>query len=102
MAGNVLTAPLGAQGPPGVRAATVISPNLRAKGTAGYVATVADVPQFPSPLSVIGAWTVPDQRTMAMGIPTISASSAGITINPVTGTVGPMTVVQPDTRMRNG
>ena len=102
MAGNVQTLPAGIQNSTGTPAAAVVSANTRVRSATWFLGTVTDVPTFPTPAGPAGAWTVPDQRTLVGGIPTISASSVGITVHPVTGTVGPMTVAQPDTRVSNG
>ena len=102
MAGNLQTDPLGIQDSLGVRATSKVTTNTRVTGSQIPLGMVTDTVVFSSPASVTGQWTMPDQRTFVNHIPTISQSSTGITINPTTGTVGPMLVVQPDMRLRNG
>jgi len=85
-----------------MRAPAAITPNARVRGAAGFVGTVADTLLFSNPVSVTGQWTVPDTRTFVGGVPTVSTSSAGIALHPVTGTTGPINLVQPDTRLRSG
>lgn len=103
MAGNTSTTAFGVQDPTAMRAVAVISPNTRARGAGGFLHTVADQPIFPVPPcpAATGRWLVPDTRTFAAGVPTISTSAVGITINPPTSIYTPMMVVQPDPRIRS-
>ena len=102
MAGGFVAGAAGLQGPPGARAVSMVGPNQRASTTSGMIGTVADVVMFSNPVSVTGQWLVPNARTFASGVPTVGAASTGIALHPVTGTTGPMTPVQPDTRASGG
>jgi hypothetical protein len=102
MPGNLQTTPAGVQDVQSVRAQVTISPNLRVETASGFVGTIADVLQFNTPLSVTGMWTVPEARLLVCGVPAIAATGVGVTLNPVTGSIGPMIVVQPDGAVRTG
>jgi hypothetical protein len=98
MGAGLVAGALGIQGPPGMRAVSMVGPNQRASTTLGAIGTVADVVMFSNPVSVTGQWIVPNTRVFASGVPTVGGASTGIALHPVTGTMGPMTAVQPDTR----
>ena len=103
MPGPVEALAAGIQDSLGLRAVAKVSPNLRAKTATGFIGTLADVVTFPGPISVVGFWTVANTRTLAAGIPTIGASSTGMAFSPPVPPptpTGPMTVVQPDTRVQ--
>jgi hypothetical protein len=102
MPGPAVTTPLGLQDVAGHRAVAVVSPNTRSRGQLGFLATAADQLIVAGPPSVSGRWLVGNTRTFVGGVPTISASSAGITLSaaPVS-TVGPILIVQPDGRIRS-
>jgi hypothetical protein len=87
-----------------MRAVGKLSPNTRVKTATGFVGTVADTVLFsglPPTLSVTGRWTTLNQRCLVQGVASISVSSIGITTPAAAppGSPGPMTVVQPDTRV---
>jgi hypothetical protein len=98
MAGPTLTSPQGIQDSSGARAVAVLSPNTRARGTAGLLATVLDTVIVPGGT---GTWIVPDQRVTVGGAQTISASASGVVAYPPPKPPGTMLVVQPDTRIRS-
>ena len=103
MPGPVEALAAGIQDGPGTRAVAKVSPNVRAKTATGFIGTLADVVTFPGPTSVVGFWIVANTRTLAAGIPTIGASSTGMAFSPPVPPptpTGPMTVVQPDTRVQ--
>ena len=102
MPGPVEALAAGIQDGLGFRAVAKVSPNLRAKTATGFIGTLADVVTFAGP-SAVGFWIVANTRTLAAGIPTIGASSTGMAFGtpvPPPPPTGPMTVVQPDTRVR--
>ena len=103
MPGPVEALAAGIQDSLGFRAVAKVSPNVRAKTATGFIGTLADVVTFPGPTSVVGFWIVANTRTLAAGIPTIGASSTGMAFSPPVPPptpTGPMTVVQPDTRVQ--
>lgn len=103
MPGPVEALAAGIQDSLGTRAVAKVSPNLRAKTATGFIGTLADVVTFPGPTSVVGFWIVANTRTLAAGVPTIGAASTGMAFGapvPPPPPTGPMTVVQPDARVR--
>lgn len=106
MPGAVTNPPFGVQDPANVRALSAVSPNTRARGTNGLLATQADALVFPGPplAAVSGMWTVPNMRVSISGVRVISASSQGIalTVTPLgaPSTVGPLIVSVSDTRIK--
>lgn len=102
MAGNVQTLTPGISDAAQVPAVTRISPNQRVGTTTGTIGTVADVVQFagaPPSFTVVGNWTSPNTRTLAMGLPTIALSSVGTCFNAVGAPTGPMIVKIGDPRV---
>jgi hypothetical protein len=79
--------------------ASAVGPNQRAKSSAGALGTAPEQVLF-SPPSVVGVWVVPDTRTRAAGMPTISSASIGQATQ-VNGSVVPMSVTQGDSRVRS-
>ncbi len=102
MPGPVSTTPFGIQGPLGLMALAVFGPNTRVKGAQGLMGTAVDQVLFP--FSIFGQWIVPNTRVQIGGVPTVGASSQGMTyivVNGVPAPIGPMFVFQPDTRISN-
>lgn len=91
----------GVMDPLGVRAAAKISANQRVSAITGPLGIATDVLQFPGP-NVMGNWIVPATRVRVQGIPVINAASVGVAINPGPPPFpsGPLTVVQPDQRVK--
>jgi hypothetical protein len=84
----------------GVPAVAALSPNLRVRTATGFIATVADVVQFPGP-TVIGTWLLPATRCLAGGVPLITQASAGMGYTLVAGVPtpsGPLQITAPDPR----
>ena len=80
MTGNVQTFAAGVADAAQVPAQSRISPNQRVRAATGTLGTVADVllfPGLPATATVVGNWILPDARTFATGLPTISRSSTG-------------------------
>jgi hypothetical protein len=102
MASPVQCAGIGLSDSAASMATTVVSANLRAKGTAAMLATVADVITLSGSPSVLGNWLVPALRCTAGGVPVINSSSVGIAYMPsVSGLQpsGPLRMNAPDARV---
>lgn len=91
----------GIQDPAGVPATAKITANVRVSAATGPLGIATDVLQFPGP-NIAGNWLVPATRVRAQGIPVINTASAGIAINPGPPPFpsGPLTVAQPDQRVK--
>ena len=100
MAGNIENSPTGVQDASGARATAALGPNNRVSTATGRLGTIADQLLFAGP-SVTGRWFMGDTRVRVCGVPTISASSVGLTLLPDGSTLGPMIVVQGDSRVRS-
>ena len=98
MAGPTVIDPRGVLDSAGGPAQAFLSPNTRAFGVQGPIATVYDAVLFGD--GSVGVWTAPDTRNFACGAPTISQSSTGL----VSGGGRPsrvLLVVRGDTRTRS-
>jgi hypothetical protein len=91
----------GIQDPAGVRATAKITANTRVSATTGTIGIATDVLQFPGP-NIAGNWLFPATRVRIQGIPVINAASAGVAIapGPPPAPSGPLTVAQPDQRVK--
>lgn len=102
MPGRVHTIASGAVDGAGVPAVSKVSPNLRASAATGALSTIADVVVFPGavpPFTVTGTWAAPNTRVLAAGLPTISMSAVGVSVNAVGVPTGPMRVAVADPRV---
>ena len=101
MPGPVQTLAAGIVDPISIPAVAKISPNTRVRTATGFIGTIGDTVTFPGlpvTLSLTGQWLVPNARTLAAGLPTISASATGLAVTPL-GPWAPIVVVAPDTRV---
>ncbi len=91
----------GVMDPLGVRAVAKISANQRVSATTGPLGIMTDILQFPGP-NVMGNWIVSATRVRVQGVPVINVASVGVAINPGPPPFpsGPLTVVQPDQRVK--
>ena len=102
MAGNVQTFAAGVADAAQVPAQSRISPNQRVRAATGTLGTVADVllfPGLPATPTVVGNWILPDTRTFATGLPTISRSSTGTAFSGLGTPTGTMIVRLGDFRV---
>ena len=101
MANPVEALAAGVQDPLGIRATAKITANTRVTAVTGPIGMATDVLQFPGP-HVAGNWLVPAVRVRIQGIPAITSASAGVAVLPGTppSPSGPLTVVQPDLRVK--
>jgi hypothetical protein len=104
MPGAVTNPPFGVQDPANARALSAVSPNTRARGTNGLLATQADALVFPgpTPAALTGLWTMPSTRVSVGGVRVINAASQGTAFSVVGGattTIGPLIVSISDKRV---
>ena len=100
MAGQTQSSPTGVQDSTGARATAAIGPNQRVRTTSGRLGTGLDQVLFGGP-SITGTWIMTDQRVRVGGAPTVSASSAGVTVAAGSPSSFTMMVVQGDSRVRS-
>lgn len=106
MPGRVVTKPSGIQSAAGP-AIAVVTANTRVKGATGRVGTALDVVMFPNTpyvTSIFGLWIVPNTRVVVSGVPTVGATSQGLTFGmfgPYPVTLGPMFASTPDPKLKN-
>lgn len=112
MAGNTLTVTSQLQCPHGGQV-SIVTTNLRAKGSSGSIATAADTfivvgcpfqipatPPIPSPcLSV--RWLITDMRVKANGTFTLSRSSQGLCLNALQAPQGPVVILNTQVRFKS-
>lgn len=104
MPGAVTNPPFGVQDPSNVRALSAVSPNTRARGSNGSIATLADALLFPGPAptsALSGLWTITNARVSISGVRVINATSQGtaFTMAPQTTALGPLIVSITDPRV---
>ena len=107
MPGRAITGPFGISDALNVRAVAILGPNSRVKGAKGKVGTLLDVVMYPGvsyPASTTGIWIFGNTRVTASGVPTVGATSQGITFGLVSGVPTPtstMSAITPDPRIKN-
>ena len=89
----------------GVQPLGSLSPNIRVRGSFGFVATQADFVIFPAAPNVFATWLSGTKRTRANGLPMINSTSQGVTYVPVPGTPpfspsGPVLIPAANPRVR--
>lgn len=103
MPGAVTNPPFGVQDPSNVRALSAVSPNTRARGSNGSIATLADALLFPGPVpaALSGLWTITNARVSISGVRVINATSQGtaFTVLPPTTAIGPLIISITDPRV---
>jgi hypothetical protein len=104
MPGAVTNPPFGVQDPTNVRALSAVSPNTRARGSNGSIATLADALLFPGPApasALSGLWTITNARVSISGVRVINATSQGtaFTVLPPTTAIGPLIISITDPRV---
>ena len=112
MAGNTLTTTSILQCPHG-GIVSIVPTNLRAKGSAGAIATAADTfmvlgcpfhipatPPIPSPCLTV-RWLITDKRVKANRTFTLSRSSQGLCLNAQQAPQGPVTIVNTQVRFKS-
>jgi hypothetical protein len=94
MAGKLLSSPTGVQAHLPLRGTSSITTNTRVRTSLGYVGLVTDTVVFSGGT---GMWFLSNQRVRVNNMPTIGASSVGISV--IGQSQGTMTVVQGDSRI---
>lgn len=82
-----------------VPASAFVPVNQRATSGSMPLSVQADIPTFPGPATVSGAWTVAGTRVTATGLALVNAQSVGAGVSPVGAPSGPLKVLTGNQRV---